>query len=91
MLSNLGIKRAPVLVLGNLIRNLGLQKGKKGPLGGLEFVFVYSKAFWDSGNPKTRNPNPETPAVEPRSLLKSLQRPDKDKANSFFQRLGFGV
>ena len=90
MLSNLGEKRAPVLVLGNLTRNLGLQKGKKGPLG-LKFVFVYSKAFWDSGNPQTLNPNLETLEVEARSLLKSLQRPDKDKANSFFQRLGFGA
>ena len=36
MPSNLGIKRAPFLVLTNFIRNLRLQKGKKGPLGGLE-------------------------------------------------------
>ena len=35
MPSNLGIKRAPFLVLGNFIRNLGLEKGKKGPLKGL--------------------------------------------------------
>ena len=35
MPSNLGIERAPFLVLGNFIRNLGLEKGKKGPLKGL--------------------------------------------------------
>ena len=35
MPSNLGIEWAPFLVLGNFIRNLRLQKGKKGPLGGL--------------------------------------------------------
>ena len=34
MPSNLRMKRAPFLALGNFIRNLGLQKGKKGPLGG---------------------------------------------------------
>ena len=33
MPSNLGIKGAPCLVLGNFIRNLGLQKGEKGPTG----------------------------------------------------------
>ena len=36
MPSNLVIKRAPFLVLDNFIRSLGLQKGKKGPLEGLE-------------------------------------------------------
>ena len=35
MPSNLGVKRAPFLVSGKYIRKLGLQKGKKGPLGGL--------------------------------------------------------
>ena len=33
MPSSLGIKRAPFLVLGNFIRNLGLQKGNKGTTG----------------------------------------------------------
>ena len=35
MPSNLGIKRAPCLVLGNFLRNLGLQKGKRAHWGGL--------------------------------------------------------
>ena len=34
MPSNVGIKRAPFLVLGNFMRNLRLQKGKKGGLLG---------------------------------------------------------
>ena len=33
----LGIKRAPFWVLGNFIRNLGLETVKKGPQGGLGF------------------------------------------------------
>ena len=33
MPSNLGINRAPFLVLGNFIRNLGLQKGNEGTTG----------------------------------------------------------
>ena len=33
MQSNLGIKRAPCLVLGNFKRNLRLQKSEKGPTG----------------------------------------------------------
>ena len=37
MPNNLGIEKAPFLVLGSFIRNLGLRttKRKKGPLGGL--------------------------------------------------------
>ena len=35
MPSNPGTERAPFLASGNFIRSLGLQKGKKGPLGGL--------------------------------------------------------
>ena len=35
MPSNPGTERAPFLASGKFIRNLGLQKGKKGPLGGL--------------------------------------------------------
>ena len=35
MPNNLGMQKAPFLVLGNFIRSLGLQKGKKGPLGNL--------------------------------------------------------
>ena len=44
MPSNLGKERAPCLVWGNLIRNLGLQKWKKGPLRGLV------KEFHDQGS-----------------------------------------
>ena len=36
MPSNLGIERAPLLVLGNFIRKRRLQKSKKGPLRGLD-------------------------------------------------------
>ena len=42
MPSNLEIERAPFLGLGNFIRNLGLQKGEKGPLGGLD-AKLYAK------------------------------------------------
>ena len=47
MPSNLGKKGAPFLALGNCIRNLGLQKGKKGPLGGLAQRLVLSSGFRD--------------------------------------------
>ena len=45
MPSNLGIQRAPFLILGNFIRNLGLQKRKKGPLGGLEYLNSLKETF----------------------------------------------
>ena len=35
MPSNLGIKRAPFLILGSFTRNLRPEKGEKGPLGDL--------------------------------------------------------
>ena len=34
------------MVLGNFTRNLGLQKGKKGPLAGLDDLIVEYSTLW---------------------------------------------
>ena len=44
------VNRAPFLVLANLIRNLGLRKGIKGPLGGLVKEFPRRFGFLGFGN-----------------------------------------
>ena len=83
MPSNLGTKRAPFLVLGNFIRNLGLQKGNEGTTGHPSIAIgimtcdysyaCYSFLFWQFSifvwYRRTRNRKPWPQALDPEGTL----------------------